>query len=153
MPRDAPGSPAYLAQTYHFQKTPPGPPIEETVLDYWTEITTVSWKQTPPLQGDPETHLGLWNTTVGTASNSNIDILERFQAKLLSIIIGAPWYVPNAIINRDLRVSTVKHAARTYSITYHGQLVNHPNRVTPSLVRGLSYPRRFKRKHPQDLQT
>jgi len=89
----------------------------------------------------------------GTASNSNIDILERFQAKVLRIITGSPWYVPNAIIHRDLRVSTVKHAARTYSIIYHRRLVNHPNKLAPSLVRGLSYPRRLKRKHPQDLQT
>jgi len=89
----------------------------------------------------------------GTASNSNIDILEQLQAKVLRIITGAPWYVPNVIIHRDLRVSTVKHAARTYSITYHHRLVNHPNRLAPSLVRGLSYPRRLKRKYPQDLQT
>ena len=89
----------------------------------------------------------------GTASNSNIDILERFQAKVLRIITGSPRYVPHAIIHRDLRVSTVKHAARTYSITYHGRLVNHPNKLAPSLVRGLSYPRRLKRKHPEDLQT
>ena len=34
----------------------------------------------------------------GTASNSNIDILERFQSKVLRIITDAPWYVPNTII-------------------------------------------------------
>jgi len=33
----------------------------------------------------------------GTASNSNLDILERFQSKVLCIITDAPWYVPNAI--------------------------------------------------------
>ena len=38
--------------------------IEETVLDYWTKITTVSRKQIPSLQDDPETLLGLWNTTM-----------------------------------------------------------------------------------------
>jgi len=85
----------------------------------------------------------------GTASNSNIDI----QSKVLRIITGAPWDVPNAIIYRDIRVSTVKHATRTYSITYHRRLENHPNRLAPSLVRGLSYTRRLKWKHPQDLQT
>jgi len=89
----------------------------------------------------------------GTALNSNIDILERFQAKVLRIITGAPWYVPNALIHRDVRVSTVKHAARTYSTTYHRRLEKHPNRLAQSLVRGLSYPRRLKRKYPQDLQT
>jgi hypothetical protein len=35
-------------------------------------------------------------------------------------------------------------------------LINHikkKKRLAPSLVRGLSYPRRLKRKDPQDLQT
>jgi hypothetical protein len=30
----------------------------------------------------------------GTASTSNIKILERFQSKTLSMIVDAPWYVP-----------------------------------------------------------
>jgi hypothetical protein len=40
----------------------------------------------------------------GTASNSNIDILERFQSKVLRIITDAPCYVPNAVIKHDLQV-------------------------------------------------
>jgi hypothetical protein len=35
----------------------------------------------------------------GTASTSNIEILERFQ---LSLIVDALWYVPNTLIPRDL---------------------------------------------------
>jgi hypothetical protein len=31
----------------------------------------------------------------GTASTSDIDILERFQSKALRLIVEAPWYVPN----------------------------------------------------------
>jgi hypothetical protein len=31
----------------------------------------------------------------GTTSNSNIAILERFQSKVLLLIVNAPWYVPN----------------------------------------------------------
>jgi hypothetical protein len=30
----------------------------------------------------------------GTTSNSNITILERFQSKVLRLIVNAPWYVP-----------------------------------------------------------
>jgi hypothetical protein len=37
----------------------------------------------------------------GTASTSNIEILERFQSKVLRIIVDAPWYVPNSLIRRD----------------------------------------------------
>ena len=45
----------------------------------------------------------------GTVSTSNIEILERFQAKVLRIITDAPWYIPNAMLHRDLHVPTVKH--------------------------------------------
>jgi len=38
----------------------------------------------------------------GSASNSNLEILERFQSNVLRIIRDAPWYVPNAVIKRDL---------------------------------------------------
>jgi hypothetical protein len=30
----------------------------------------------------------------GTASTSNIEILERFQSKALRMVVDAPWYVP-----------------------------------------------------------
>jgi hypothetical protein len=44
----------------------------------------------------------------GTASTSNIEILERFLSKALSMIVDAPWYVPNTVIRRDLPIPTVK---------------------------------------------
>jgi hypothetical protein len=55
----------------------------------------------------------------GTASTSNIEILERFQSKALSIIIDAPWYVPNNHIRRDLQMTSVKKksAAQATNIT------------------------------------
>jgi hypothetical protein len=34
----------------------------------------------------------------GTASISNVEILERFQSKILRQIVDAPRYVPNTII-------------------------------------------------------
>jgi hypothetical protein len=34
----------------------------------------------------------------GTASTSNVEILERFHTKALRLIEDAPWYVPNTII-------------------------------------------------------
>jgi hypothetical protein len=51
----------------------------------------------------------------GTASTSNIEILERFQSKVLRIILDAPWYVPNSLIRRDLSCPTVKEEIRRYS--------------------------------------
>jgi hypothetical protein len=43
----------------------------------------------------------------GTASTSNIDILERFQSKTLRLLVDAPWYVPNHRIRRDLQMPSV----------------------------------------------
>jgi hypothetical protein len=37
----------------------------------------------------------------GTASTSNIEILERFQSKALHMIPDAPWYVPNTAIRKN----------------------------------------------------
>ena len=54
----------------------------------------------------------------GTASNSNLEILELFQSKVLHIITDAPWYITNAIIKRDLQIPTVKQEARKYSANY-----------------------------------
>ena len=44
----------------------------------------------------------------GTASNSDIEILQRFQSKTLRSLIDAPWYVTNEAIHRDLKIPTVK---------------------------------------------
>ena len=63
----------------------------------------------------------------GELHPTNIDILERFQSKVLRIITDAPWYVPNAVIKHDLQVPTVRQEVRTYSVTYHARLEGHPN--------------------------
>jgi hypothetical protein len=47
----------------------------------------------------------------GTASTSNIEILERFQSKALGIIVDAPWYVPNNHIRRDLQMPSATNIA------------------------------------------
>jgi hypothetical protein len=49
---------------------------------------------------------------LGTASTSNIEILERFQSKVLRIIVDASWYVPNSLIRRDLSCPAVKEEIR-----------------------------------------
>jgi hypothetical protein len=39
----------------------------------------------------------------GTASTSNIEIMECFQSKTLRLVTDAPWYVPNAVIGMAYR--------------------------------------------------
>jgi hypothetical protein len=38
----------------------------------------------------------------GSASISNMEILECFQGKVLCMITDAPWYVPNTVLQQDL---------------------------------------------------
>jgi hypothetical protein len=63
----------------------------------------------------------------GTASTSNIEILECFQSKALRMIADAPWYVPNTVIRRDLQIPTFKEEIRRYSSQYSARLSAHPN--------------------------
>jgi hypothetical protein len=58
----------------------------------------------------------------GTASTSNTEILERLQSKALHMIVDAPWYVPNTVIQRDLQIPTVKEEIRRYSSQYSARL-------------------------------
>jgi len=89
----------------------------------------------------------------GTASNSNLEILERFQSKVLRIITDAPWYVPNTIIKRDLQIPTVKQEARKYSANYRKRLDTHPNYLANALFKEKFGTRRLKRLYPTDLVT
>jgi hypothetical protein len=70
----------------------------------------------------------------GTASTSNIEILERFQSKTLRIIVDAPWYVPNTLIRRDLQLTSVKEEIRRISSRYSSRLTAHPNNLLPILI-------------------
>jgi hypothetical protein len=54
----------------------------------------------------------------GTASNSNIEILQRFQNKVLRSIVNAPWYVPNTILHTNLQIPTVKAEITNFSTKY-----------------------------------
>jgi hypothetical protein len=81
----------------------------------------------------------------GTASNSNIDILERFQSKVLRIITDAPRYVPNAVIKHDIQVSSVRQEVRTFSVTYRARLEGHPTDLATSLLQQPPQNHRLKR--------
>jgi hypothetical protein len=39
----------------------------------------------------------------GTASISNIEKIEHFQSKVLRIIVNAPWFVPNWVIQKTYK--------------------------------------------------
>jgi hypothetical protein len=70
----------------------------------------------------------------GSASISNIEILERFQAKVLRMITDAPWYVPNMVLRQDLQIKSVKVEISKFSTEYRVHLYTHPNNLTVHLT-------------------
>jgi hypothetical protein len=58
-------------------------------------------------------------------------------------ITDAPWYVPNAVIKRDLKVLSVRQEVRNYRVTYHQSPDNHPIRLAKSLFRRTHHNRRL----------
>jgi hypothetical protein len=79
----------------------------------------------------------------GSAANSNLEILERFQSKVLHIIANVPWYVPNLIIAHDLQIKTVKSEIRDYYGNYNKRLENHPNALANHLLTKTNTQRRL----------
>ena len=70
----------------------------------------------------------------GTASNSNIEILQRFQNKVLRSIVNAPRYVPKTILHTDLQIPTVKAEITNFSTKYREKLIRHSNELIPALL-------------------
>lgn len=86
----------------------------------------------------------------GTSANSNIEILQRFQSKLLRIILDAPRFVTNDTIHQDSQILTIKEEIRRYSIAYSRRISTHPNLLVEHLMDPKPY-RRLQKKVPSDL--
>jgi hypothetical protein len=86
----------------------------------------------------------------GTASTSNIEILERFQSEALRILVDEPWCVPNIHIRRDLQMTSVKEEIRRYSFQYSARLNTHPNYQILTLME-ITANRRLQRHVPNNL--
>ncbi|KAH8366867.1 hypothetical protein KR084_010520 [Drosophila pseudotakahashii] len=80
----------------------------------------------------------------GNASSSNIDIIQRAQSKILRTITGAPWYVRNDNIHRDLGILPVKDEILKQKASYLTKLTSHPNQLARGLAR-VSYRTRLQR--------
>ena len=120
------------------------------VLDQWKTIRIISRKETllyKTILKPIWTHgIPLW----GTASHSNIEILQRFQNKVLRTITNAPWYIPNSILHTDLLIPTVREEITKHCIAHTANLLHHTNQLIPILLEDQG-PQRLKRYLPSDL--
>ncbi|KAL7295768.1 hypothetical protein TKK_0010819 [Trichogramma kaykai] len=71
----------------------------------------------------------------GRAASSNIQIIERFQAKVLRCLVDAPWYVPNEVIRGDLRIPTTREEIDECRKKHGCRLEIHSNRLVSMLAR------------------
>jgi len=70
----------------------------------------------------------------GSASNSNIAILQRFQNKVLRTIVNAPWYIPNKLLHTDLQIPTIREEITKFSTNHRAKLLTYPNELTSNLL-------------------
>lgn len=90
--------------------------------------------------------LQLW----GSASNSNVEIIQRYQSKTLRMILGAPWFVSNQTLHNDLKVPTVLEEARRFTENYKIRLQDHQNILAVNLLETEEDTRRLRRYHILD---
>ena len=126
-----------LHRMYWIIRRKPKLSLENKLLIYKTILKPI-WTQGIPF----------W----GTASNSNIEILQRFQNKVLRSIVNAPRYVPNTVLHTDLQIPTVKAEITTFRTKYPEKFITHPNELIPALLENEE-PRRLKRCKPTELTT
>ena len=88
----------------------------------------------------------------GTASESNINKIQRVQSKILRCIANAPWYVSNASLHSDLLVPSVREVI-LHSFNKHiKKLENHPNTSAITLLDNSEVYRRLKKTHVLDTE-
>jgi hypothetical protein len=87
-----------------------------------------------PIQSSTQTHMDLWNSAVGDASNSNTEILQRFQFNTLRSILNAPWYINTHRTDEDLQINTVLSEIKKWNTKYLRKLENHTNELAVNLL-------------------
>lgn len=87
----------------------------------------------------------------GCASNSHIEVVQKWQNKVLRMIVDAPWYVRNSDLHRDLKIPFVKEEIHRFAVKHEDRLHHHPNIQASSLLDVTHARRRLKRTKPFDL--
>ncbi|KAF6198264.1 hypothetical protein GE061_008011 [Apolygus lucorum] len=87
----------------------------------------------------------------GCAKKSNIKKIQTFQNKLLRSIVGAPWYMRNDDIHRDLKIETVNETTVKYARKHEHRLHKHENLEMLNVLDNDGELRRLKRNKPLDL--
>jgi hypothetical protein len=63
----------------------------------------------------------------GCASDSNIQVIQRYQNKVLKCIVNAPWYVRNSDLHHDLRIEMVTDVIAKFANSHEKRRQDHIN--------------------------
>jgi len=81
----------------------------------------------------------------GCVSNSNIEIIQRHQSKILRILTNAPRYVTNHTLHSDLHIPYVRQVFQERIAINRTTIASHPNALMAPLLQ-LPTTRRPKRR-------
>lgn len=87
----------------------------------------------------------------GCTKQSNRDIIQRFQNKVLRNIVNAPWYIRNDNIHKDLEMVTINNEIINYARCHEKRLHQHVNVEAIQLLDTTNIVRRLKRLKPFEL--
>jgi hypothetical protein len=81
----------------------------------------------------------------------NINIIQRYQNKILRCLVNAPWYACNSNIHHDLGVKTVASVTAKHAISHENHLQHHVNEEASRLLNVQHLNRWLKRIKPFEL--
>jgi hypothetical protein len=93
-----------------------GAEIPINVLNSRKKIGVINRKYVTDVQKYSKGHLDIQYTPRGTASNSNIEILQRYQNKVLGATVNTPWYISNKVLHADIKVLTIREEITKFSV-------------------------------------
>jgi uncharacterized protein YeeX (DUF496 family) len=85
------------------------------------------------------------------ASESNIQVIQHYQNKVLKCIVKASRYVRNSDLHRDLGIETVTDIIAEFAKSHEKRLQDHINIEASRLIIVNNITRRLKRKKPFEL--
>ena len=96
----------------------------------------------------------MWTSGIqlwGCASQSNRNIIQTFQNRVLRGIVDAPWYIRNDNLHKDLDVETVDSVIKKCAQSHEQRLQRHMNVEALQLLNNDGLGRRLKRTNPFEL--
>jgi uncharacterized protein YeeX (DUF496 family) len=66
--------------------------------------------------------------------SSNIQVIQRYQNKVLKYIVNAPWYVRNSDLHRDLGIKAVTDIIVMFANSHEKRLQDHINSEASRLL-------------------